>query len=378
MSWERQPYMSDIGDLLNDLRNGSWWVRKDAIKALRNCPRDQYLPVFEGWLRDGYDDLARNAAMEALRAVGGKAVDTLTRLIEDADSDVRLFSANVLGDISDTGAIPALVRALGDEDINVRTAVVEALGKSGEQSVVNDIVKVAGEDSWLTIAVIQALGVIGGDEAVEALHGFLLKDEFRVVAIFALRRAGGEKTINRLKPFIANKDASGSAALTAVVGIVERIDLKLPSEYFMGQVEKLIPLLESPDEEVGRAAFAALSWAGDVKALPYLISAVTDEALQEYAISGLIRIGKKALPGMIDELRSSEQTDRGILAKLLCMIGDEKALVQFSEDEDPEVRTEVALSLGTSEVYVGYLTKMLDDPSGEVREAARQSLQRLP
>lgn len=370
--------MSDTGNILNDLRNGSWWVRKDAIEALRGCPGERYLPVLEGWLRDGEDDLARNAAMEALRAVGGKAVDTLVRLLKDSDPDVRLFSANVLGEIGDTGSIPALTGALEDGEINVRTACIEALGKLGEPSVVGDIMNGSGEDPWLTIAAIQALGEIGGEEAVELLHGFLSRDEFRVVAVFALKKAGGEHTVNALKEFVADEEVHGPAALTAVVAIAERLDIKMPVEYFSGHIDRLIDLLRSTDEEVRRAALAALSWSEHVKALPYLISAVTDETMQEYAISGLLRLGKVAVPTIVDELRQSNQPDRVVFAKLLSMLGDDRALFQFAGDDDPEVRTEVALALGMSEEYVGYLSKMLEDPSDEVREAARQSMERLP
>jgi len=49
--------------------------------------------------------------------------------------------------------------------------------------------------------------------------------------------------------------------------------------------------------------------------------------------------------------------------------------MQFSEDQDPEVRVEVALAAGMihSERTNEILTRMLDDPEDEVRLAAQKA-----
>jgi len=60
------------------------------------------------------------------------------------------------------------------------------------------------------------------------------------------------------------------------------------------------------------------------------------------------------------------------------MIGEHKALLQFADDDDVEVRTEAALALGSlnMERATRALEKMLSDPYEEVRQAASRSLHR--
>ncbi len=61
------------------------------------------------------------------------------------------------------------------------------------------------------------------------------------------------------------------------------------------------------------------------------------------------------------------------------MLGENEALLEFKKDENPEVRVEVALALGSvkSATYVRALLKMLSDPYEEVRLAARKSLDNI-
>src|SRR5574340_919399 len=106
--------MEEIRVLLGNLKNRDWWVRKDTIRKLLDYPEDLYLSDLERWLRNGEDALLRNAAMEIYRELGERALGSLVFLLRDEDSDVRIFSANVLGDIRDSAALGALIAALQD------------------------------------------------------------------------------------------------------------------------------------------------------------------------------------------------------------------------------------------------------------------------
>ena len=88
--------MQEIQEILNKLKDNNWWVRKNTIENLLAYPEDSYLSVLEEWLRNGDDALLRNAAMEAFRTLGERAVRPLISLLKDKDPDVRIFAANVL------------------------------------------------------------------------------------------------------------------------------------------------------------------------------------------------------------------------------------------------------------------------------------------
>ena len=95
-----------------------------------------------------------------------------------------------------------------------------------------------------------------------------------------------------------------------------------------------------------RAAFIALSWSGDMRGLPYFLKAFQDDLLVEYALNGLLALGKKAVPEIVETMKKPGKNN-GMLAKVLSMIGEKETLMLFVNDEDDEVRTEVALAIGS-------------------------------
>ncbi len=363
--------MRDVRVLLRDLGSPEWWIRSSAIKDLLQYPEEDYFPFLENALRDHDNANLRNASMECYKALSSRALPSLRRLIADDDPEVRLFAANLLGDIADTGTAPDLINAMKDPDCNVRIASAEALGKIRDARAVNILREALNDEPWVAMASIKALGEIGGDESLKALYSCLEREEYRGLAFDAIEKAGNEHAIRYLTPFV-DRDEMRELALKAVVNIADRRGIRLMPEYFMNMTPLLIGLQGSQDPEVKRAAFIALAWTGDPEGLPFFIDALNDEDLQEYAIRGFLGIGKKAVPEIIDALRDSGRPQRIVLAKLLAMLGEHEALLQFSRDYDPEVRVEVALALAkiNSAETVGILSRMMNDPDEEVRMAA--------
>jgi HEAT repeat protein len=370
--------MHEIERLLKELGNPDWWTRSSAINGLLNYPEKFYLSFLEEALRDQENAVLRNGAMEFYVVLGDRAVLSLIGLLKDEDPEVRLFSANLLGDIADKRAIPELVLKLKDSEVNVRVASAEALGKIGDPGAITALCEAVDDEPWVTMSAIKSLGDIGGDDALDVLYLCLSKEEYRGITFDAIEKAGKENAIRQLTPFI-EKDDLKELALRAIVNIAEREGITLMPGYFVNLVPLLIDLQCSPHPEIKRAAFIALSWARDLRGLTYLIDALPDDELQEYAISGIMCIGKEAVPGIIEALRDAGRPQRCVLAKMVSMMGEHSELLRFSEDDDPEVRVEVALALGqihlarTGEI----LSRMLDDPEDEVRLVARKASQKF-
>lgn len=370
--------MQEIQGLLKELNNGDWGKRSNAMKSLLRYPEEAYLSFLETALKDQDNALLRNASMEFYVMMGVRALPSLAGLIRDGDEEVRLFVANLLGDIKDKRAFPLLVEALHDPDVNVRVASAEALGKLADSEATDALIKSLDDEPWVTMAAINALGEIGGDRALKALYTCLEKEPYRGIAVAAIEKAGNEESIRYLTPFV-DRDGVRELALKAVVNIAVRERFTLSPEYFLNLVQLLVDLQKSPDTALRRAAVIALSWAGDVRGVQYFIDALNDDALQEYALAGLMTVGRKAMPELVAALKDKGRQQRPVIATIVSMLGEYAALIEFAEDEDPEVRVEVALAVGKTESARRdeILSRMLDDPEDEVRLAARKTIETL-
>ena len=366
--------MGKIQRLLKELNSADWWARSAAIKGLLLLNEEKYLSALEKALKNHENTLLRNASMELYVALGARALPSLVALLKDDDPEVRIFAANLLGDIKDRRAVQDLIRATKDTNSNVRVASTEALGKIGAPEAVTALSEALDDEPWVVMSAIKSLGDIGGEEALQVLYGCLERDEYRGITFDAIEMAGDEEAIENITPFV-ERDDTREWALKAVVNIAVRAGTRIVPEYFLNLVPHLITLQQSPHPEIRKAAFIALAWSEDLRGIPSFMNALNDDELQEYAISGILATGEEAVPEIIDALRDPERPQRCMLADLLSMMGEHRALMQFSEDHDPEVRVAVALAAGTihSLRTDEILAKMLDDPEDEVRLAAEKA-----
>jgi HEAT repeat protein len=366
---------TEVQKLLKDLPGQDWWNRQKIIALLTSHHEKDYIAHLEQSIRDHDNANIRNTAMEVYKALGARAFPSLTSLLNDNDPEVRLFAVNIICQIGDKKGLLLLLTSIRDEDVNVRCASAEGLGKIGDSRALGELKKVFDDEPWVAMAAVGSVGEIGGEEALELLYQCLDKGIYREAAVLALEKAGNRYSIAHLTPFFSDRNLK-EIVLRAIVRIAEREHVRPQPEYFISLAPLLIETIRSADEEMRKYAFMALCWAGDVMGLPHLIDALRDEDLQEYAIEGLLNIGRKAVCSIVDELKGSSGGHRVVLAKILTMIGENKALLQFADDDDVEVRTEVALALGTLDMEraARALEKMLSDPYEEVRQAARKSL----
>jgi len=367
----------EIHQLLRKLPGQDWWGRQELISRLLEFPEEDYLDYLDQGIRNHEDADLRNTAMEVYRALGSRAHPALKKLLQDDDPETRLFAVNILSGIGSEDAFPLLCTALKDHDINVRVASAEGLGGIRDPRAVKLLGGLLDDEKWVVMAALYALGDIGGKEALALLYGCLDKREHRELAISAIERAGTKDSIRHLGPCL--RDAGlGGHALKAIVSIARRERVRPDPDYFAALAPLIVQMINASDPETKKYSKIALCWSRDIKWLPQMIEALEEDDLQEYAIEGLLLIGRKAVCGIVDALKGSKSGHRVILAKLLNMVGGNVALLQFCDDGDPEVRTEVALALGLLDMDRAKetLLRMLSDPSDEVRAAARKSLDR--
>lgn len=366
---------TEIHKLIKELPELDWWGRRKVIRDLVAHPEIEYTGFLEESIRDHADANIRNAAMEVYSALGPRALHSLAALLEDNDPEVRLFSVNMLCEIGDEKALPYLRSSIKDPDVNVRVATVEALGRIGSPGTLGLLQEALKDEPWVSLAAVNAIGEIGGEQALMILYDCLRQESRRKMAIAAIEKAGNKQSVQYLALCLANDDIR-EMVLKAIVKIAEREHFRPSPEYFISLAHTLKEMYFSADPDMRKQAFVALCWTEDIFAIPYFIEGLKDDELLEYAIEGLLHIGKKAVCSIVDDIKGSAGPHRRILANILRMLDENMALLQFAEDDDPEVRAEVALGLASVHLAraSNALSKMLQDPYEEVRLAARKSL----
>lgn len=352
-----------------------WWERQEYIARLTSYPVEEYREELEQGIRNHDDADIRNAAMEVYRVLGARGFPSLETLLQDNDHEVRLFAVNILCSIADRSTFPLIVEAMKDTDLNVRVAAVEALGTIRDEHAVPALQNAIEDEPWVAMAAINSLGQIGGEAALRVLYRCLEMPGFQETALWAIGKAGKQTSIRYLNNCLQNAQLC-EYALLAFVEIAERERVRPDPEYFMHHMPMLLGLLQSAEPETRRAAGIAISWSQNIGAQQWLIESVRDEALQEYAVAALLQSGKRAVCSIVDEIRASSGSHRALLAKTLSMLGEHDALLQFAQDSDSEIRTEVALALASISLprALQTLEAMLNDPDEEVRMAAGRSL----
>jgi HEAT repeat protein len=152
--------------LLRALADDDWRVRKEGtLVAAALERREEVVAALLAAMEDVINIGLRNAAVEALVAIGPDAVGAILEGFGRLDADARKLAVEVLGGVADARGTAALARLLSDEDPNVRVTAAEALGNSGlagEESralaIAALLAEAAASDPFLRIAVFDSLG----------------------------------------------------------------------------------------------------------------------------------------------------------------------------------------------------------------------------
>ena len=129
--WQAAIALGEIGDplaagaLVRALRDPDKYVRYGAAFSLAKI----------GWKPENAEERAFFFAgmqeWRALKEIGKDAVPALSGLLKDRDNRVRAKAVEILGEIGDPSATPALVRSLADENREVRWNSALAAPKCG-------------------------------------------------------------------------------------------------------------------------------------------------------------------------------------------------------------------------------------------------------
>ncbi|MBX3260726.1 MAG: HEAT repeat domain-containing protein [Labilithrix sp.] len=255
------------------------------------------------------DAKVASAAHGALLAIAGRHVGPAREMLQGIDprGDDALWAVIVVGALARAGAeAPSdaafLASALTHREAAVRRATIDALAVvGGEEAAQAVTVSLADEEAVVALAAIRALGHLGHAEELASLAA-TTRDPMRLGAVLrALREADPERAFAAARPLVRSRDPSIAAAAIDVVG-----DVALD-----GHVEALLSATDHPDHEVVKLALGELAKLGDERALAALASAVEHaaESVRRCAAELLGQFGadgESVLRARLDRERSAD------------------------------------------------------------------------
>ncbi|MCP4130538.1 MAG: hypothetical protein GY754_06110 [bacterium] len=351
-------------------------MQLQAIEALKNLDNPAAIPYLVSALKIFGEDI-RNAAFQALVSKGESAVKSLIRIVqtpvishvpetvlgdEILSEDEELLTTGItgvikarvveiLGEIGDRSAVPALAQALGnkDEDYSVRVFAASSLGKIGDAEAVTVLIYCLNwKDIFINDNVIQSLGQIGDTQAVLPMMVALAKD--RGIDYYGL--------------YFVLKEMGAAAAEELVLLLNEDdVDIRARTCEMLGELrykpagERLISLMQDDAARVRREAVKALgkiappAVINDPVVVPVLMQLLKDELLEtRIAVIELLgTIGDdEAVEPLLDECANPEPEIRIAAIRALGRLGNKRAadrLPQYLDDVDWEVRKTLVAAL---------------------------------
>ena len=279
-----------------------------------------------GWLQDdtAVDELlalfvAESAEVgaigEALAALGARAAPRLLEALRDGDSAQRLHLMSIVQ--PRRAGLSVFITCLDDPEPRVRARACQALGQIGDVSAVPALFRFIGDVnahvSQAAVAGIQSLGC--AETKALAMDGALSSEPRR-------RRAG--------------------LRIIAYFGFPEGLEI-------------LVDAMSDPDERIRDAAIYGLPFIEDPRALSVLVIASASPAP---------RVRAAAMRAL------GQTTDQGAVPG---------ALRRGIRDGDPWVRYYACQSLGKLAIMAALpdVIPLVDDPAGQVRVAAVESIAKL-
>ncbi len=191
-----------IYPLIKALKDDSPGVQDASIQSLISIGGEVTAYMVTPLLRNEIPFI-RNAAIVILRSLGQVSIPYLYGLLNDKDEDIRKFALDLLGEIREGVDPKRIIPLLKDQNPNVRASAAKALGMIGQRKCIPYLIEALDDEEWVAFSVIEALGKIGNEMALNALSRILSSgsEPLRLVAIDAISMIDTNTAKDTLKEY---------------------------------------------------------------------------------------------------------------------------------------------------------------------------------
>ena len=390
---ERGQVYRDIGQalspetldlLLSGLSDPSVRVRSTVAKIMESVADASMTIRLLETLRHENTAL-RSSIMTVLAGLVHCHLEQIRSYLQDADPDMRIYAATILGNSGSTQAFSDLKGILDDPEENVRYVGVEALGKIRNPLAVPFLLDML-KDPWAKYPAIEALGALRACEALEPLIAIGQEDTtVRPAVVEALGAIGHAGAVDFLIGVLGSED--NDLRIEALDALV-KIESAGPCGVFSRLAQRpslavptALGALKSGDPLKRKAALRVLGQIGTafhMKAVSDHLGDETDGVAAE-ARSALEHLGARHP----DELAALYQNNSDVIQQQIVEIAGAvggptagRLLAEALEHPDTSVREAAAKSLGavSSDLAVDRLAAHLNDLDWKVRKACIEGI----
>jgi HEAT repeat protein len=322
--------------LVRALGDDDWRVRKEAAHIAPVLePRNEVVASLVAALDETINIGLRNAAVEALVAIGTDAVPPAIEALAKLDADGRKLAVEILGGVPELRGVKALARALSDDDANVRVAAAEALGNAafaGDEareigtSALTDVL--AASEIFLKLAALDALSRLDAKLPWSVFEPYVNDPLLRRHAIAAA--AGSREKAAIAAVAKATGDSSPTVAREAVIALGDCIvvnphdaeTIGVARQGARGSPERHARLRamarESDDLRLRAAALLVVGLLSDPADVNLLVDALGDDDVAERAEIALSLFGAGAITPLLAMAQGASNAQR---AAILTRVG---------------------------------------------------------
>jgi HEAT repeat protein len=373
------------------LGSEDWRSRKQAAEQILSEPGETIVLELVRRLRGEHRDPGLlNSILPLLASGAWDTLEPLTELTGDTDAEIRMYSAQTLGNLKDRRAIPALVRLLEDPDINVRYHAIEALARLRAVEAADALAGIAASgEFFVAFAALDALKTIGEPSIAPRLLPLIADDTLSTAAIGALAKVGDHSVIQPLVTLL-DRPRMVPVVVEALTTLHNRYQEQFgEGDYVMDLVagristpgaENLLGALNTTTGETLRMVVRVLGWVGGERVVAGLTRLLGSAALRSEVIETFVRYGNRVTSLLESQLETDDLETRRAAVAALGRIGNRQSVPALIRAlDDPELTVEAADALaqiGDTRPYERLL-QLLSSNRGAVRRAAIGALHSL-
>jgi HEAT repeat protein len=332
------------------LKVGDRYGRGRAIEVLRQLKDPRAVPAIVRAIADGL--VGGSSDVATLIELGG--AEYLLGMTADPSPEIRQVAMRVLPSLSTSNAVAALVQGLGDSNEKVRQLAVHGLETMLNRSPPPPIPP--------------------GDAILAALKASDAETRRRAIDVVMRLGFTPEQKAKALAPLLTDPDTAVLTRALTSLGSLKTDD----TDDLLGRASL------NPDPLVRAAVADALASSSSTSAAQVVVSLLSDREglVREHAVAALASLsGQAEAPRLADMLRSDG--DPLVKRRLLQLLGGwrrteiARDLEGFVRDGDESVRTaaiDAAVAIGTNALDI--LSMGLRSDSGKVREYAANIAER--
>jgi HEAT repeat protein len=379
--------------ILEALEVENWRIRQQAIDQVLQRSAPDAITALLASVRENHRNLGLlNSALTVLRHTNVDVQATLIEFLYGQDADLRMQAALALGEQRDNSVTPALLRALKDENANVTYHAIEALGKLRAREAVDALASIAeSRHFFLAFPALDALAEIGPSEVASRLIPLLQDPMLQDAAARTLAAIGDESVVEDFVKVLNEVDAPTEMIARNVVLLSDRFDAvdsrgkhiadTLGERIEPTGIQNLIDALAGAEDENLRSLIVILGWVHSPTAARAITRHLGGRALRTENFDALVQHGSTVTELLISQLESEDLEIRSSALEALGRIRDKRAtsalLKVLGKDEELTIPLIGALGVIGDPAAVEPLFAFVRSDDVAVRKAAISALKTL-